>query len=138
MDPFSPHPYPSLFSRPQHFAKLSKWRIIENMKVFFCFVFVLFSMCFLSCSCCIGVTSSLQHRHRVLESFNKNIEILHIFFVCVFVSCTLKAKTIFYSYSIFVHVGRGVSLYLTTSEWRRFKEITRSHLRRSYLGFLPG
>lgn len=36
-------------------------------------------MCFLSCSCCIGVTSSLQHRHRVLESFNKNIEILQFF-----------------------------------------------------------
>lgn len=51
----------------------SKCRIIDekNMKVFFLFLFV-----FLKLSvglCCTGVMSSLQHRHRVVESFNKKI-----------------------------------------------------------------
>lgn len=62
------------------FSVRKKCRIIENMKVFnFCVCFFVVFFCFVFLSCqwvyvVIGVMSSLQHRHRVLESFNKNIE----------------------------------------------------------------
>ena len=121
------------------------------MKVFV-FVFVSFFVsCYLSLSfglCCIGAMSSLQHRHRVLESFNK---ILKYHLVCVSYTHThthththRRALPHLYSSDVFLTTGCGPRPCFSSfgghryecessSERLSFRLHTCNHLR-----FLPG
>lgn len=138
-----PLPTPSLFPRPQHFAKLSKCRIIENMKGFF----VLFL--FLCVSKVVLVVPELRLVYNIDIVFLKiSIKILKYTIACL---CPVRPRRhegdhllwfFYYSYSIFVHSwvegSRCIWLHLSGGCSKHPIKISRSHLHRSYLGFLPG